>query len=236
MTSRERLLKSFRHEIPDRVPVAPMVNSGWLNLADKRAEEFIGRMDLMMDVFINTDTEVYLGGKAKSIVTKKEEGNKIIEIIRTPKGDLKKISSSDPNMLDWVTKPFFENESDIEKFLSVQYEPLQPDTEEFLKWEKKIGQEGVVMALISDAVCLPGLWMPPDKFMLMCIDNFDLIKRVLEVISERVNEYVETLCKLGVGYFRIAGAELASQTLMGPGWFEKLVGPYDKKMVSIIHK
>ena len=236
MNSRERLLKSFRHEIPDRVAVAPMVNPGWLHLAGKRAEEFIKKMDLMMDVWINTDIEVYLGEKAKSIVAKREEGNKVIEIIRTPKGDLTKISSTDTNMLDWVTKHFFEDESDIEKFLSVQYEPLLPDIGEFLKWERQIGREGVVMALIGDAVCLPGLWMSPDKFMLMCIDNFNLIKRVLDIVSERVNKYVEILCELGVQYFRIAGAELASQTLMGPGWFEKLVGPYDKSMVSIIHK
>ena len=126
--------------------------------------------------------------------------------------------------------------SDIEKFSSIEYKPLQPDMEEFLKWEQRIGEKGVVMAVIANATCLPGVWMAPDKFMLMCVDNFDLIQGLLAIAAERVNDYVKSLCASGVKYFRIAGAELASQTLMGPGWYEKLVGPYDKILVDIIHK
>lgn len=236
MTSKERLLKAFRREIPDRVPVAPMVNPGWLKLAGTRKEEFIRKMDLMMDIWINTDMECYLGEKAKTIATRQNKDNKLIDTIFTPKGELTRISSADPNMLDWVLKPFLEDESDIEKFLSVEYLPLVPDMKEFSEWENRIGQEGAVMALISDAVCLPGLWMSPERFMLMCVDNFNLIKKLLDTASERINDYVEHLCKSGVGFFRIAGPELASQTLMGPGWFSKLVAPYDKKLVDIIHK
>ena len=59
---------------------------------------------------------------------------------------------------------------------------------------------------------------------------------LLEVASQRVNDYVATLSELGVGAFRIAGAELSSQTLMGPGWFEKLCVPYDETLVDTIHK
>ena len=133
-------------------------------------------------------------------------------------------------------KHFFEGKADIEKFLSVDYRPLQPNIAEFQTWDKRIGAEGLVMALIYNATSLPGLWMSPDAFMLTCVDDFPLIRTLLEVASQRVNGYVATLGKLGVRAFRIAGAELCSQTLMGPRWFEKLCAPYDETLVDVIHK
>jgi len=236
MTSKERLNKSFKREKVDRVAVAPLVNANWLTLAGNRAQEFIRETDLLMDMWINTDIEIYLGAAAYEVVEKKEEGNTLIEIIHTPKGDLTRVSHCDANMLNWVRKPFFEESSDIKKFLSLQYIPVASDIQEFNRWGNILGDDGIIMALLPNALCLPGLWMSSERFLLLCIDDFLLLKELLEISSTRINIYAKNLCRQGVRYFRIAGAELASQTLMGPGWFEKLVVPYDSELVKIIHQ
>ncbi len=235
MTSQERIISAFRLEIPDRVPVSPMVNAGWLKHAGNKSEEFIKKVDLMTDIWLNTDVEIFFGKKAKKIVTARKAGNELIETVNTPEGSLTRVSNISDNMLDWVTKPFFENESDIDKFLSVEYEPPSPVIEEYSEWENRIGEDGVVMAVLPNAVCLPGLWMSSEKFLLMCVDNFNLVKKLLDAASERINKYTDSLSKSGVRFFRIAGAELASQTLMGPEWFDRLVASYDRRLVGIIH-
>lgn len=236
MTSKERLRKAFKRGVPDRVPVGPMINPGWLALAGKHTGEFIRKVDVMMDIHVCTEPELYLGEGVKDAMERTREGDKVVEIIHTPGGDLTSVVAADRNMLGWVVKRYLETADDIKKLLSFPYKPLKPDLTVFRQWEANIGDEGVVMPLIYNAVSLPGLWMPAEKFMLTCLDDFGFVKELLEIASARVNEYVDTLCRAGIRCFRIAGPELASQTLMGPGWFEKLVSPYDESLNRVIHR
>lgn len=238
MTSRERLMITMRNGQADRVPcTANTFAPSMFELAgEEMAARLIQEMDVLLDVHVVPDAEWYLGAEYMERRKIIEEGNIVTEIIDTPKGPLRQVLRRDPGMLDWCEEHWFKDESDVEKFLSFPYRPPQPDMTELNYWQERLGDEGIAMVVFGDAVCLPGLWFRPNQFMLQCMDNLPMIQDLLEVANERVKDFIVNAAKLGVEVFRFSGAELTAQNLMGPGWFEKLVFPYDKELVDVAHE
>ncbi len=124
---------------------------------------------------------------------------------------------------------------DVEKFLSIPYEPPDVETCECEHWRGIVGSDGVVMVRILNGVGLPASWYAPEDFCMMWADTPDLIERLTSVATERLISYVDRLCQAGVRAFRIFGGEYASVQL-GPRAFERLCVQYDRELVSIMHK
>jgi len=226
MTSRERMLKAIRHEKPDRVPVSPL-NFGH---AGNMAKEIIAKTDPLITAGCGGGS--LLGKNAKT--SSEVDGNITISKIHTPKGDL--IRKTQRTSVTAATIEFpFKTEEDVEKFLSIPYEPQDINVDGFMARKKEIGEEGLVMAGIGDAVCLPASWFSPEDFCLQWADNPKLIKKLVEVAAERTNAFLEKVCKAGVDAFWIIGGEYVTVQL-GPKAFDELLKPYDKEMTDIIHK
>ncbi len=229
MTSRERLLVALRGGRPDRVPVGPF-GLGHLDRKGPVAAELIRRTD----PFISTGTgaDPFVSGTAPA--EWRTEGRDIIAVIRIPGGDLIRRERTTEATHACVEYPF-KSYSDAERYMSAPYELPQPDLAEHRKWRTRIGDEGLVLAGISNAICLPASWFSPEDFCLAWAEERDLLRALTRMAAERTMSYTEQLCRAGVDAFRIIGGEYASVQL-GPEAFRELVVPFDRALVEIIHR
>ena len=163
-----------------------------------------------------------------------QEGNDTITTIFTPKGNLTQRHRRTEVTGYRVEFPC-KNAEDVEKYLSIPYKPSEPNVGAFLARREEIGDEGLVLAGIGDAICLPATILSPMDMCLLWADEPDLMIRTVQTTSERLNDFVEKACKAGVDGFRIVGGEYATEQL-GPAGFDALVKPYDTELHRIIHK
>ena len=66
MTSRERILTAFRLGTPDRVPVSPFIQPGWLEKAGAWAEPVLEKTDVLLDVGVGGRVEAEVAGPDQS--------------------------------------------------------------------------------------------------------------------------------------------------------------------------
>ncbi|MDD2707442.1 MAG: uroporphyrinogen decarboxylase family protein [Verrucomicrobiae bacterium] len=240
MTSRQRLIIASKHEMPDRVPVAPF-SLGQLGTElpyrkgafpkNPLAKELIEKTDILIPVHgVRFEHEI-LAGKAE--VEQKTDGDVTTFRMSTPQGDLvwKKQKTVETSVM--IEFPF-KTPEDFERFCSIPYELPQIHLEDYQYWRETLGEEGLVLMQVGDALCFPAGWFAPEVFCMLCADRPQLIGRMVEMAAERVNHYAEALCKGGVDFFQVIGGEYATVQL-GPRGFEKWVKPFDKTLIGKIH-
>lgn len=229
MTSRQRILTAIGCERPDRVPVSPF-GLGHLDPKGEMAKELVKKTDPFISAGIGGNS--FMGKLMRT--SQYTEGNDTITVIHTPKGDLLRRYRRTSLAATTVEFPC-KGAEDVEKYLSILFEPSEPNVDDFLARKAEIGEEGLVLTGIGDAVCLPATILSPEDFCLLWADEPKLMLRMVELAAERVNAFVEKASKKGVDAYRIIGGEYATEQL-GPGGFSALCKPFDADMVSIIHK
>lgn len=228
MTSRQRLLTAMRGDEPDRVPVAPF-GMGHIAPDSDLGRELIARTDILIDVGAGGDP--FLGSAA--VVHSESAPDETRVTFETPLGSLTKRIRRTSVTSATVEFPF-KSPEDVERFLSIPYEPPRADATAYNEWRERIGEEGFVMVGMGNAVCLPAEWFSPEDFALCWADEPDLMKHLVEVASERLLRWIEQLCKAGVEGFRIVGGEYVTVQL-GHRAFETLIAPYDTALIELIH-
>lgn len=229
MTSRERILAAMRLEKVDRVPVSP-----WhfckVDPDSPLGRELLAKTDLIQDCGAGGD---WLLGKAVQMESD-QQGDTTTTVIHTPKGDL--VSRHRYTEVTGATVEFFlKSVEDIEKLLSIPYEPPEIDLSAYRRWQERIGDEGLVMIGFGTGVSVPASWFSPEGFCLAWADAPDMVEKLTAVATERLVGYVDRLCREGVDAFRMVGGEYASVQL-GPEGFERLCIPYDRAVVDVIHR
>lgn len=234
MTSRERLLCAFSCGTPDRVPVSPQ-NLGKLNRESELARLLIERTDII--IYAGSACNCFIGSAIKFDV--ETDGALTIITYHTKKGKLRRVIKSTGVTRATVEFPC-KSPEDVEKLLSIPYEP---PTDEELKsaladynwWKDYIGENGIVLFGLPNAICFPAEWFSPYDFCLLWADAPDAMLELVKVANERLLMFVERVCKAGsVDGFRIVGGEYASVQL-GPKAFDILVRQFDKQLVKLIH-
>ena len=230
MTSRQRILAAIRLETPDRVPVTPF-GLGKLDPDGTVAKELIRTTDPILNVG-SGNSVVFLGEGADTETVR--EGDTTVITIHTPKGDL--VRKVRRTAITSATVKFpLETPEDVERFLSVPYVPPTANAAPFHAMVKRVGEEGVVMVGLGDAMCLPASWFSPEGFCLAWADTPDLVLELTSLAADRLNSHVKALCDEGVDAFRIVGGEYASVQL-GPEGFDALVMPFDTELVDLMHR
>ncbi len=229
MTSRQRLLAAMRLEKTDRIPVGPF-GLGRLSPDSAAAQELIAVADPFIEAGVAGDI-VYGTACPADVLT---EGNTTTVVRHTPLGDLaQRIQSTD------ITSACMEfpikTTEDVDRYLSIGYVSPEVDASGFLKRRAEIGEEGLVLAGIPDAVTLPACLLSPEDFSLWWMDHPDIMLQLTNMFAERLNDWVEQLCNAGVDGFRICGGEYASVQL-GPAGFDALVLEQDRELIDIIHR
>jgi hypothetical protein len=193
-------------------------------------QELIARTDILIDVGCGGDPFL---GKAATVRVE-QAGDTTTIVYETPFGPLtRRIRRT---AVTSATVEFaFRSPDDVEKFLSVPYEPPDVDLRRYLAWEERLGEEGLVLAGIGNAICLAAEWFSPEGLCLAWAEAPETLIRLTAVASERLNRHVERLCQAGVKAFRIVGGEYVSVQL-GPRAFAQLITPFDTELIRTIHR
>ncbi|MGQ9731663.1 MAG: uroporphyrinogen decarboxylase family protein [Candidatus Zipacnadales bacterium] len=228
MTSRERILTAIHHEQPDRVPISPF-GLGRLEYESEAAKRLIALTDPFIEAPV-LGGDPFLGTAVK--VSTEQNGDLTTTTYHTPAGDL--VLQRRRTSVTSATVEFpLKSVADIDKLLSIPYEPPEPDVSLFLERKREIGEEGFVLAGLGDAICLPATMFSPEDFCLCWADVPEALEHMVEVAAQRLNRWVEKASAAGVDGWRIVGGEYASVQL-GPEAFRRLVVKYDRVLVDIM--
>lgn len=250
LTSRERLLKVFNGEIPDRVPISLYEFDGHYDSWIYNYREYVeileyakGKTDKMSPWYPSSDNPTLFYSEIDKEDIKSfswQEGKSLYTktIIKTRKGELYTLKRQDEGVhTTWTIEHLCKDEMDAEKILSLEYIPWRPSIESFFKKVDEIGECGIVTGDIPDAICLTVELFGFYKFLLLYIDNPNLIFRLIDFFQERLYNYLSHLLSNGVTtVYRICGPEYATPPYLSPEDFRKLVAKYDKEIIDLLHK
>ncbi|OIN98482.1 hypothetical protein COY52_00235 [Candidatus Desantisbacteria bacterium CG_4_10_14_0_8_um_filter_48_22] len=250
MTSRERLLTALRGKMPDRVPanlyeINPWAEgsfytteSSWKGLVGflKENSDPFGWGGVNLGSFHSDPAKIKISSKTR------QEGNStfISCVIETPKGPLTTESRTDAGVAtSWALKHMIENDEDIEKFLSIEYEPFQPDLAEFYKLEEVMKKDGRGVMLISlgDAVGEAAGMMDFEFFATKSVEDKKTMMELIDTCQQRWLAQYDYMAKnVRDTVFRICGPEYVTPPLMPPSYFHDFVAAPDRELSRAIRK
>jgi len=245
MTSKERLLACLRGEPTDRVPVSTYELVGWKSDSWENNEPSYARL---MEI-IRRDTDcIYMwdsGGvvlepsicrtesrveKDGTLITRKrwEAGGRSLTCTSLLKPGIHTV---------WRTERLLKTEEDIYFFLELPLRVIPPDRNELYRRLQELGDHGIMMHTVEDALCVTAELFSFRDFLFFCATRRDLIERLLLKTAQAVSRYVDLLLEADFGpLFRIVGPEYATPPYLDPATFEAFVLPYDKPVCSRIKK
>ncbi len=250
MTSRERLLRTFNGEKTDRVPISLYEFDGhydsWIYSYPEYVEilEYAkGKTDKMSPWYPEVDRPVLFYGELSPSDIENytwQEKNSIYTrtVIKTPKGELTTLKRQDEGVhTTWTIEYLCKDEKDVDKVLSLDYIPWKPSTDSFYEKIKVVGDSGIVIGDIPDALCRTVELFGFYKFLMLYTENPNLIFRLMDFFQERLYNYLEHILMNGLAtVYRIVGPEYATPPYLSPKEFEKLVVRYDKEIVRLLHR
>jgi len=230
--ARRRITSTFLLEEPDRVPFSPFVTDSWMETRPGVAEEMLRWTDALVSVGVGGD--VFLGGRAPQFVRVNRVGDEVVTLVDTPKGRLRSVTRITPKM-SMVKEYLLKTFDDVDRFLSVPYEPPRISPRAYIEWNGRVGDHGLVLAGTPNAVMIAAEnGFGPAVFNELCLRDLSRLRDFVEIGAERVERYVEAMLKGGIEAVRIVGAEYACPTFLHPRFFRELVHPFDKKLIGEI--
>jgi uroporphyrinogen-III decarboxylase len=254
-TSRRRLLTALSGGIPDRVPINTYELAGrntldWYN----RQPSYRGLMDYIRahtDCITNwnprpatdryTCEERFLcSDYPVEIETRTEPAGQFqrtTRICHTPKGDLRSVTQAEANVYTtWQVEHWCKSIADVDKALSVPYEPARYDASDLGRVRAELGEEGLVTASVGDPAYLTADLMSFQDYLLWAFEETDHFARTVAIIAERVMENLRRqlhCCVLDL--YRIVGPEYFTAPYLPPAMFRRFIVPHVTKMVRLIH-
>ena len=255
MTSRRRLLAVLSGEMPDRVPINTYELAGrnscdWYN----QQSSYRGLMDFIRahtdcvtnwnpraatdrytceERFLCSDFPVEIESHTETA----GEFQRTTRICHTPKGDLRSVSEVAPDVYTtWQVEHWCKSTADVDKALSVPYQPAHYDATDLPRVRAELGEHGLVMASIGDPAYLAADLMSFQEYMVWAFEETDHFARAVAIIAERVMENLRRqldCCVLDL--YRIVGPEYFTPPYLPPAMFERFVLPHVREMVRLIH-
>ncbi len=245
MTSKERLLAVFRHEVPDRVPVSTYEMVGhhlesWYNKQPSYAS--------LMEVIREKTDCMYmcgprwrdLGQDAVREETRRREGNRTYRTVtlHTPKGDLTAtLMDEDGLFTTWTTEHFVKDLDDLDRWLSIPFEPTAVDVSHILAEGERMGDRGIMHVDVGDPICTMAEVFEFGDFLVQATTNPKAIVRAMDVVIERQLAILKEALEQGAGpAWRLVGPEYASRPYLPTEAFRTFVADYDRRIVELIHE
>jgi uroporphyrinogen decarboxylase len=254
MTSRQRLLAALKHEIPDRVPVAPDVSS-------MMPARYTGKP--FWDVFVNDDPPLWrahialqkrfgydmiLGAglgdgpddpPSETRVLSRGEENWVAETVtHTKRGDLTVVSDYPRGRSPWVSKPLITDpEGQVDALLSTLTDPWKKDTAHAAEVRAAVGDNGICAAGCS----VPLAWWlyarrDLSRSVLDFFDRQALVERAMAVYSEWALEYLRATCELIHPELLMFSGSVASMSVVSPDLYRRYAFPFLCQATAIAKK
>lgn len=235
LTSKERLLRCIKHQPIDRVPISSYELVGWNeNAWENREKSYRVLMNAIRkytDCIYMMDPDFReMPNPASEIIEWNEGGSNFIKkIFHSPGGDLVSLSRSDAGVHTvWTLKHLLEDIGDIDKYLSLPYQPSEIDMKGFYKEKGKLDDKGLMMISVGDPICLAAELFEMGTFLVYAVTETEKIKYFLDAIHERQMHDLKAILKNDVHdvIFRICGPEYATPPYLSPGFFYDFVTCY----------
>lgn len=158
-------------------------------------------------------------------------------IFHTPKGDLHGVDRvSTVGEPSYTIEHFIKEPEDIDKLLSLEYEPFEFSLDGFYELQAKVGERGVVMFGLDHAGYALQRIMGSETLAFFSVDCREKIIEALEVFSARIKEYLHTILASGIKCpFQWVGPEVFIPPLLSPKDFDEFIYHYDKPICDEIH-
>ncbi len=246
MSGRERLLRVFRQQETDRMPiwlwgVDPMFKSGrpsWEPLYEL-VEKY--ELDIMRSWTPRPKNPP--PNTAPSPERNQSEHQDMWEykfVIKTPKGDLTQIYLAPKDgSPGYVKKDYIKTAEDAEKWLSLPHKIVEPDLDidSYFDLLKKTGDRTIIMVGIGEAMYSIEALMGSETFGFFLMDHRDLLHEMIHRAYENIENFVKYCLKHNIGdYFGWVGPELCIPPLASPKDFREFVFKYDKPIIDLIHE
>ena len=254
-TSRRRLLTALGGGIPDRVPINTYELAGrnsrdWYN----QQPSYRGLMDYIRahtdcitnwnprpatdrytceERFLCSDYPVEMETRTESA----GQFQRTTRICHTPKGDLRSVLQAATDVYTtWQVEHWCKSTADVDKALSVPYEPARYDATDLARVRAELGEDGLVMASVGDPAYLAADLMSFQDYLMWAFEETDHFARTVAVIAERVMENLRRqldCCVLDL--YRIVGPEYFTPPYLPPAVFRRFIVPHVTEMTRLIH-
>ncbi len=249
MTPRERFMKAFYLEEPDTVPVTFAYVDPYSELNDERRQLGYHRFHEL----VRTQTDVIFprGPSAPGIFYSRTDKARVesetvqkgrecyrCDTLYTPEGTLQARRKSERDInTTWTYEGYIKSKEDVDKILSIPYEPLEVDITPVEEAQKMLGDRGVVATGIADPICCCADLFTLRDYALTASHKPRLMRKLLKFFGSRVLEYTRQASEQSSGvFYRIVGPEYVTPPILPPSLFDEYVVPYDRRMVQIVKK
>lgn len=253
-TSRQRLLTALSGGVPDRVPINTYELAGrnsldWYNIQPS----YRGLMDFIRahtDCITNwnprTATDRYTCEERflcsdfpVEMETRKEtvgEFERTTSICHTPQGDLQSVTQTTPDIYTtWRVEHWCKTLADVDKALSVPYQPADYDAADFARVRAELEDHGLVMASIGDPAYLAADLMSFQDYLMWASLETAHFARTVDILAGRVMENLRRqLDCCVVDVYRIVGPEYFTPPYLSPAMFKRFIVPHVTEMTRLI--
>lgn len=245
MTRKDRMLAAARREPVDHVPFCTYNLHPYGNSSHARDESYKELLALVEEK-AGMDCKVS-ASRAKKTTNIWDRESKVEEtdghtirtdIIHTPKGDLRSVNVTPPDQPSMVTEHYIKSDEDIDKYMSLPWEPPEYDVTSLVEFQKEMGDRGLLYISYADPMYAAASLFDFQEFAIRCITSPDGLQRLIDFLFERIQEETRRLagacsdlnCILYTG-----GPEIATPPMLPPQVFRRFITPYQRKLVEIIH-
>jgi len=248
MNSRERLLAALDLKMADRVPVSTYSLGAGTGHSFEYSDPSYARLvrvirektDRLFEWSPSSNHRFLHSAHPVEIdeTTRREDDATVTErTVRTPKGDLHQVVKVvDDIHTVWQTEHLCKTIEDVEKALSVPYEPVAYDGTGLHETEAELGDGGILVDDASDALCSVAPLMEFGDYTVWAMTEREHFQKTLDRVHERIMENLRRqldVCVLPL--YRSCGSEYATPPYLPPELFERYVVPYAKDIVELIH-
>ena len=245
LTKRERILRTLRREGADRVPISTYEMVGfnfdsWYNNQPSYARlmEFIReKTDCLYSCGYSFSNAAE--GNRRSEEVWEEDSYRFKRVtLHTPKGDLTGLYRDQEDLhTTWCLEHFVKDTDDLDKWLSIPYEPGDVAVDNIRKADEVVGDNGVPIVETGDPILVVAELFSFEDFLLNRLTDRKKIIYAMDVIFERQYNDLEKALKLGAGpAFRLVGPEYATPPYVPPDDFRELVVKYDGRFIELVHR
>ena len=247
MTSHERLLAALRLQPVDRVPLqvrgVRSWDDQWVATRDPSYGPLIEAVAAHGDYVDGWGAPAGTFYSATPVPTEgwtedRDDWTAHFTVYHTPGGDLRTMSLASKRGLPGMQMEFMVKDlADLEKVLSVPYEPVRPDCSGFFVQAERMGERGLVMCGIHNAISMLHNLMGSQLLALWSITERARLVELLWLFHRRCLDLVEHLVSQGVGpCFAMNGEEFVTPPLHSPRDFREFVVEPEQKLAAALHR
>lgn len=248
LTPRQRLLAAIRCQPVDRLPVqlrgVRVLDDGWVAARHSSYAPLIEAVRALGDPVTSWHPSVPFLLTAHPMGTPEvrrephsDTWDRRTSTLHTPRGPLTSIRLESRTGLPGMTRRYYvDRYEQLAWIQEIPYVPPRPDVAEFLERSARIGERGLLLAMVPTAVSTLQALLGTEGFALAMMDVPDLVLNLLWAFQKRVEDLIAALLAQGVGpVFGDVGAEVVGPPIMSPRLFRQLYAETERRTAKLLH-